>query len=328
MKTYYKNGISKEIPYIIDTSEEFVIQDLGKDYPDRYIYPGDSVKYELDIELVRLYETLQDLYFECSENYYSDIYLQPVWVQGAGQNSYFDISAETFRDFLCNESSAGIPNLYKHLYLADCQFLVGTIQNLLSGIEDAFIRYYITLASLNIDDICHETPNSTIYVMSATSRCASSILETYFTKAYSILDILCKICYEIQNKNEEFSSYRKIKSAKILWGDRKKLLINSSPRTLFESCELVRIIESLRNEYVHNGTWELNPKIFVHFNNNVIEECFMFFPDMEQGRLTTIKGRKHFFSKGIKVNDVLPSIHAESKNRLLNTIKLLNGTKL
>lgn len=41
-----------------------------------------------------------------------------------------------------------IPNLYKHLYLVDCQFLVGTIQNLLCSMEDAFIRYYIMLTNL------------------------------------------------------------------------------------------------------------------------------------------------------------------------------------
>lgn len=47
MKTYFSHGIAKDIPYIIDNPEEFQIQDLGSNYPDRYIYPNDSIKYEL-----------------------------------------------------------------------------------------------------------------------------------------------------------------------------------------------------------------------------------------------------------------------------------------
>ena len=52
MNTYYGCGILKDIPYIIDNPGDFQIQDLGQNNPDRYIYPGDSIKYELDSELV------------------------------------------------------------------------------------------------------------------------------------------------------------------------------------------------------------------------------------------------------------------------------------
>lgn len=168
-------------------------------------------------------------------------------------------------------------------------------------------------------------PNGTICIISEDSRCASALLETYFIKAYSILDILCKICYEIQEKQSDFSQYKKIKSADVLWGFRKKLLINETENTLFEKCDLVSMIESLRNESVHNGTWELNPKIFVRYDEGIVGERFMLFPDMLQGRLATVKSRKHFFSKGIKVNSVLPCIHAEFKQRLLQTLVTING---
>ena len=139
------------------------------------------------------------------------------------------------------------------------------------------------------------------------------------------MDILCKICYEIQEKQSDFSQYKKIKSADVLWGFRKKLLINETENTLFEKCDLVSMIESLRNESVHNGTWELNPKIFVRYDEGIVGERFMLFPDMLQGRLATVKSRKHFFSKGIKVNSVLPYIHAEFKQRLLQTLVTIYG---
>lgn len=325
MKTYFSHGIVKDIPYIIDNPEEFQIQDLGSNYPDRYIYPNDSIKYELDNELVSLYDTLQFLYFEDNDNYYNDIYSLPIWVQSAGQNSDFNIDANHFLQLISNKNNILIPDLFKHLYLVDCQFLVGTIQNLLSSMEDAFIKYYITLSKLNIDDAPFHSLNDIIWNSSETSRCTASLLETYFTKAYSVLDIICKIYYELQNPNDNFSSYKKIKSAKILWGDRHRLEINDTKDTLFEQCDFIRVIESLRNEAVHNGTWELNPKIYIQFKNGLIKERFMLFPDMKDGRLTTIKNRKHFFSKNTKVNNIFPMIHLEFKKRLLNTIRLLNN---
>ena len=325
MKTYLSSGIKKDIPYVIADSKEFFIQDLGSRNPDRYIYPNYLIKYELDNELVLLYDTLQDLYFEDDDNYYNEIYNLPIWIREAGHSSSCDIKTDTFKELINKENSVHIPNLYKHLYLIDCQFLVETIGNLLSSMEDAFIRYYVTLATLNIDDRVHESVDGTLCVISEVSRCASSLLETYFTKAYSILDVICKISFEIQNKNEDFDSYRKIKSANKLWGNRKKLLINETKNTLFEPCDSIRMIESLRNEFVHNGTWELNPKIYVHFDNENIEEIFMLFPDMFEGRLANVKGRRHFFSDRIKVNEVLPIIHLEFKKRLLCTVKLLNN---
>ena len=126
-------------------------------------------------------------------------------------------------------------------------------------------------------------PNGTIYEISQSSTRASAMIETYFTKAYSILDIVCKICYEIQFKQEDFSTYRKAKSADVLWGNRKKLLVNGTSNTLFEKCELISNIEALRNELVHNGTWELSPKKYIRFENGEVQEQFMFFPDMTQG---------------------------------------------
>ena len=96
--------------------------------------------------------------------------------------------------------------------------------------------------------------------------------------------------------------------------------INEVENTIYENCEFIRNIEAIRNEIVHNGTWELSPKIFIKFKDGMEEERFMLFPDMEQGHLATVKNRKHFFSSNIKVNDILPKIHKEFKMRILETI--------
>ena len=83
------------------------------------------------------------MFFEDTEKYYQELEMLPIWVKDAGQNSECNISADTFNEWT---SGSSIPNLYKHLYLVDCQFLVGTVQNLLCSMEDAFIRFYKIIA--------------------------------------------------------------------------------------------------------------------------------------------------------------------------------------
>ena len=66
MKTYLSCGMIKEIPYILAEDGAFGIQEMeGKILTDRYIYPGDSIKYELDNALVGLY----DIFRDCGRGY-------------------------------------------------------------------------------------------------------------------------------------------------------------------------------------------------------------------------------------------------------------------
>ena len=326
MRTFFMNGISKDISYFLENIQMFYIQELSQESPDRYIYPGDYIKYDLDGELVLLYDTLRDMLFEDTQKYYMELSSMPIFAQEAGQNSECGLTAELFSEWIQKDQNKKLPNFYKHLYLVDCQFLVGTIQNLLCGMEDSFIRYYILISSVCVN-IEPSEPNVTMFQMSPYVGTISATLENYFIKAYSILDMLCKIGHEFKTPQKDFSSYKKMRSADILWGARKDLEINNTEGTIFEKCELISVIESLRNEVVHNGTWELNPKAYIKYKNGVIVEKYMLFPDISQGRLATVKGRKHFFGNGTKVNEVLPRIHKEFKIRLLNTIKLLNQKK-
>ncbi|MDO4800946.1 MAG: hypothetical protein Q4A15_02150 [Prevotellaceae bacterium] len=325
MKTYFENGTLQEVPYFLDKSDMFYIQELEGDRSDKYVYPSDSIKYELDTELVSLYDKFRDAFFGDTNEYYRELRQLPIFAQEAGQDSECSLTAEVFSELLQREEFTKIPNFYRHLYLVDCQFLIGTIQNLLSGMEDSFVNYYTRIANIG-NDISPSASNATMYEMSQSVRCISSLLESYFVKAYSILDMLCKIGYEFQFAENEFTSYKKMKSADLLWGARKKLQINNSADTLFEKCDLVSMVESLRNEVVHNGTWELNPKVFIRFDNEMPVERFMLFPDTFEGRLATVKNRKHFFGNGTKVNYVFPQIHIAYQRRLLNTVKLLNST--
>ena len=97
--------------------------------------------------------------------------------------------------------------------------------------------------------------------------------------------------------------------------------------TLFEAVEIISLIECLRNEVVHNGTWEESPKVYVKIVDGKIVERFVLFPDFIDGRLDCFKNRKRFFSKAIKANDILPDIYNEFMIRLYNTITMLMSVR-
>lgn len=84
MKTYFINGTMGDVKYFIDDLAEFQIQELAGDCPNRYIYPGDTINYTLDSELVKLYDVLRDLYFDDVDRYYEEVAVLPIWVQEAG----------------------------------------------------------------------------------------------------------------------------------------------------------------------------------------------------------------------------------------------------
>lgn len=327
MKTFFQDGISKEVNYFLGEQPLFYIQKLEGNPSEKYVYPGDSIKYELDNELVALYDKLRDLFFPDVDQYYSEAYLMPDYVQNAGQNSDCDMSSEIFQKILQMDSFQKAPNIYRHLYLVDCQYLVGTIQNQIIGMEDAFINYYLRISFVE-PNIVPEKPNVTFLNISPEVIGISALLENYFIKAYSILDMLCKIAYEMESPQDTFDTYKKTKSANTLWGARTRLRINNTPDTVFEKSDLIATIESIRNEVVHNGAWELNPKLFTRFENGEIVERFMLFPDLCEGRLATVKNRKHFFGNGIKVNEVFPKIHRKYKEKVLNTVRFLNAMEL
>lgn len=325
MKTYFQNGTSKDIPYFVHKNDCFYVQEMDSPHVERYVYAEDN-KYEIDGELVTLYDKFRDLFFPDTNAYYEELYLLPIYAQTAGIDSDCCLSSKRFVEFF-DMSLKHNPNLYRHIYLNDCQFLISTVQNLIEAMSDCLCNFYVRLSEIELFQ-GGSFDNTIVTLSSYQSRHLCFLVETYFTKAYSIMDIFCKIAYEFENPMKDFSKYNKMNCADILWGDRKRLTINKHPETIFADTSITKMIESIRNEVVHNGTWEIHPKTFLSVKNGEVIERFVLFPDFEQDRLATVKNRKHFFSKGTKVNDILPLIHKEFMALVLNTAKHLNSLQL
>ena len=320
MKTLLTNGTIQDIDHYLEENDDcFGLQEA---LPNNYIYNGSGIRYDIDSELVKLYTKFQDLLFPDSGYYDMTSSAMPLALYEAGYNSNYCFSKDGLQK-LIDKIAPSSPVIYRHLYLADCQFLISTIQNLEIGLDYSFVNFFIKLCNLNTEVHFYEG-DGVLSFASYDAICLASLLESYYTKAYSMLDMLTKIVYELERLPEDISHHQKLQSANVLWGKHKKLRIYNQENTLFFPNDTVRLIESIRNEVVHNGSWEQHPKVFLKLKNKSIIERYMLFPDLEGGILSNLKNRKHFFGKETRVNDVLPKTHMDFLKMLLNTVSYIN----
>ena len=317
MKFYCQNGTISEKEYSMQENELFAIQIDNNDGREQFSYPGKTLIQKLDLELVNLADEFVKLYFPNYELYYREASLLPLGLSFGGHNSDIPINKAEFVS-LVSQYISRCRNLYRHLYVEDCKYLLCTMQNLLFAAEHFYLQYFIRITEINCEfwDLGQE-----LMICSDESMQLLSYIETFFIKLYSVLDLIVKIIYELENPVETFNNITKLKSSGKLWGDRKKLLAPKGVGTIFEDCETVRIVEALRNEAVHNGTWEFRPKVFLKHKDRKIVERYMLFPDFVEGRLSSVKNRKHFFSTGTTVNDMLVLVHDDFYKRLLATLE-------
>lgn len=315
MLTIRQNGTSDDLSYLIEEQETFVIQKSGA----CIVYSGDQLIREIDIELASLSECARCIYVPIDE-YQARVGSMPLWMPIAGLSSSLSIGKLDYSKYI-SDSELASDVLCRWIYSYDFQFLVSSISNLILSMQFCFLSYYEKLISIQpLKDVRDE--NGVYEYRGEKSVELAFFIETFFTKAYSIMDIITKIAYEIENPNLDFTKVQKLKCSDVLWGAKKHLHIEKDG-TIFEDVDLTRMIETIRNEVVHNGTWEDNPAVFLRIENRKVTERFMLFPDTTEGRLDCFKGRKHFFGQTTKVNDILPEVHNCFLTRLQCTLERL-----
>ena len=317
MLTYHRKGIMTEQNLIVGNNESFAIQyDLES---RKVFYTQDTIICEIRSELSNLRDKFIDKFFPNCNSYYKILSILPISLVEGGHSSDFPISKYDFVE-LVNQYAVSCEDIYRYLYVEDCKYLLSTVHNLLLSADYCYIQYYIQITRIDFSN--KELGDSPIH-SSGISMQLLFFIETFFTKLYSILDLMVKIVYELESAVPGFSSITRLNSSKKLWGDRKFLAINKNAGTIFEDCDVIKMIEALRNEAVHNGSWEDDPKVYIKFSGENIIERYMLFPDFEEGKLAVVKNRRHFFSAGKKVNDMLIMIHDEFCQRLLLTLQYI-----
>ena len=320
---YYQNGTkcSYDIT-LMPPQDEFFIQ-IWHDREHTRFYPGDTLIRQIIAELALLGEHFRPRIMPDDAQYYSECAILPVFISQAGLSSNYRMSRENYESLL---KGRDFQNWYKpHLYLAEVQYLISSVQNLVIGMEANLIDFYKMLSEIPEGSYLNfpTRESTTIVIMGENAERITSVLGSYFVKLYSIMDLITKITYEFENPCAQFDSFVRLRSNTILYNNKNRLKLNNRESTLFVKDDMLTEIETIRNEIVHNGTWEDGGRVFIDIENEMIKACYVMYPDMVNGRFVSYANRHHFFSNGIRVNDILPKIHAEFSFRLFQTIRCI-----
>lgn len=335
-KYYLTNGVS--VDNLPSDYNKFYIHDNESAYSlhSRYLYRGDNILYDLDNLCVQLYDIFENKIFDVNDEYKSNVYLMPQGISRSGLDSdccidkdnfekMFMVSLSTLYKIEGKEIKTDVEEIlnkidnmkYKYAYLADCQSLINTLQELILGSNSSFIGFYKLLSEVPVKlDFCDD-----YYAISPEGRLAYNMLYSLVIQVHSIFDILTKIVYEFEHIKDCTTSYKKLASNKILFGKSHMLNQINKDGTIFEKDRLVSIFKSLRNEIVHNAIWEMNPKIFFKIENSTLVERCIYLPDFDaDGKLVSFVNRKRFFSEGKKVNEELPNLYLAILEKMNNTL--------
>lgn len=311
---YTIKGIATEFP----PDNQFYIEMMDQKL-HTYYYEGDSRLSEIDRILAELYDLMMMYMFADADKYYEIIGSLPLADQIAGYDSDCQMDVEQFEALL--KRIRGKTIIERDVMLVDTQFLIGSIQNLLQAMHFDFINYFISLSEVD----ARQTKDGDYCCAGYVCSQPFSFLTSYITRAYSVMDILTKLAFEFDNDLGAYTGITKLRSRNKLFGHRKYLSIYGQAGTVFENSNnnCIGIIESLRNELVHNGSWELTQKIFIRIKNGEVLDRYICWPQSQEGHLTTIVNRKRFFSEERTANEILVQIHSEYLERLFITVSLM-----
>lgn len=275
-----------------------------------------QIFYELDSSCIHLYDKFQNLIFEDRDGYHAERGLIPLWVYHAGLDSDLSTGKDRFNTWVQEISNL---RYYKHLFLADCHNLIGSIQNRILATKTQFKNFFIQLdevdaAMFENDGVYWTTGENTVQTFSS--------LHDLFITMYASLDLLTKLAFQFENMPEDYTQYQRMKSTGILFSHKNRIHSIDINYTIFEENRSIKIIENLRHELIHNGTWESVPKLHYRIENSKIVEKYIYKPDLtEVGTIEVCVNRKRFFSKENKINEVLPNICSDFWNRVLVTLE-------
>lgn len=308
------------------TSEIFATPTLSPEIHDMQFAYNEDPKYDINAAFVRLHDLLIKKFLP--DHYYSISTPSILFYlcEDVGFASNTSLSKDFFEKFVlqANVPDSQLAFTVPFFYFGDCRFLLHSLQNTLIANNEFFVQYFIELAEIVPYDSATQAFGEHICMSDYRSYRIMASLELYFIKAYSVLDLFCKFIAELESPSLTKVKYGSTDNYKKLWKEKKKLKINNTPGTIFEKCKLITTIESLRNSFVHDGSWENYPTVHINYAGQQISERFMLFPDITaEGHLVKFGNRKLFFDQGQKVNDVLPEIHFEFAKRVIKTVEVI-----
>ena len=95
---------------------------------------------------------------------------------------------------------------------------------------------------------------------------------------------------------------------------------------LFSEPPIIRKIQTFRNEFVHNGPWDLRCSVYTTAMDGEPADVIIYSPDMNEiGNFICSGSRNKFYSQANRINIQLPYMIQEASIVLKNTIEQLSA---
>ena len=277
---------------------------------------------EIEKVCVDIHKALIPAIFGDIEAYYKAIRIAPELVITGGLNSESLVSRDNFEKFMMEHGDKEETN--KLLYLFDCRKLVASIQECTKETLQIQAELY---RSLNLDQFFFpaiEEADGTRFITSPVVTKIHALLGFIFIRLHSLLDYTTKLAFEIEHLKTNFSSYPRLSSSNILFGQRSRISFNLIPNSLYERCDLITEIELYRNLIIHDGLFDDMPKAYKVIANGETIEKYVLLPDRQpDGQLEKFKNRNLFYSREDKINMRLTALVNEFQTRHLKTLELV-----
>lgn len=244
------------------------------------------------------------------------------WMANAGRSAESGMSNIKFEKYIQSLEATKNTNVIKILYWHDLEALLNASQDRLSSIILNLQKFYSVLPLITEPFDNTQINGATLSGGEDGINCYTSA-NMIFIDLASIFDILSKLACELAYfPNYDFTRYPKLKSRNILY--QKNLQVSPILKqngVLFSEPPIVRKIETLRNEYVHNGPWDRFPAIYYPIDQEGMPlPAFMQMPDMNaDGTFVSVINRNKFYSQEKKLNEELIPIINE-------TLGIINAT--
>lgn len=262
--------------------------------------------YEIEAECIRLHDGFASALLGGHASYHALLPVIPPFLYEAGLNSESTLSRGEFEQALV--ALREMPRLHELLYLYDCRKLVSGIQECTKEVCFLVGEFY---RSLNLDQLFYPPlaeRDGVRWITSPVVTRLTATLNVIFIRLHSLLDYTTKLVHEIEHLRSDFSTYPKLSSSSIQFGDRRRTGWGEAPGTLFEPSEAVREIELVRNLVIHDGLLDDMPKVYKVVKDGRVVEKFVLMPDRTNGRLDRHKNRALFYRGDDKINIRLPTL--------------------
>jgi hypothetical protein len=277
----------------------------------------DMIMHISEDSIISLYTCFDNFLFQ-DIDYGNVISIIPKWVADTGISPESACDKDSFEKL---KSTFSHPYLIRFIYYYDVWSLIAALQDRLQAVEYFMQDFYSSIPCFLKYDKKKYT--SCIRVGGISSTNAFVSLNSIFVSLASVFDLLSKIAVEQYKFGQyDFSKYKKMKSEGVLYNHTCND-INPSLKgkgLLFSAPLCVRKILTIRNEYIHNGPWDLRCSIYETYIEDNPADIIVYSPDMDEyGNFITSGSRDKFYSQGNMINIQLPHM-------IMDTLSVIQAT--